>query len=211
MKQFIFLAVWLMSFVEPISAVCRVNSPAICETDTSMITPFYESGPHTFRIAATQTIPDMGNDQYAVSWYVDTEEWDFDPQTNHIFSKIEFKKGDTVLASFCDDEGWSYIGVENSKAKMFKSFRIDSDHTAIVFRGGAYAAGVPCLTVFILSGNEVKLIFNKEYLIEKIENGKIFITKDLYTEKPIRCGYLSFLDGHVSIVSDEYPEGKVIF
>lgn len=77
----------------------------------------------------------MESNQYAVSWYVDTEEWDFDPQTNHIFSKIEFKKGDTVLASFCDDDGWSYIGIENSKAKMFKSFRIDSAHTAVVFRG----------------------------------------------------------------------------
>jgi hypothetical protein len=202
-----------MSFAEPISAICRVYSPAICETDSSMIDSFYfnKKRDHTYMISDTQTIPDMGNDQYAVSWYVDTEEWDFDPQANYIFSKIEFKKGDTVLASFCDDEGWSYIGVENSKAKMFKSFRIDSDHTAIVFRGGAYAAGVPCLTVFILSGNEVKLIFNKEYFIEKIENGKIFITKDLYTEKPIRCGYLSFLDGHVLFVSDEYPEGKVIF
>lgn len=84
------------------------------------------------------------------------------------FSKIEFKKGDTVLASFCDDDGWSYIGVENSKAKMFKSFRIDSAHTAVVFRGGAYATGVPFLSVFVLSGNEVKLIFNKEYFIEKI-------------------------------------------
>ena len=46
-------------------------------------------------------------------------------KTNHIFSKIDFKKGDTVIASFCDDDGWSYIiGDENSKAIMFKSFKI---------------------------------------------------------------------------------------
>ena len=172
----------------------------------------------------------MGSNQYAVSWYVDTEEWDFDPQTNHIYSKIEFKKGDTLIASFSDDEGWSYIGVENSKVKMFKSFRIDSDHgvenskvkmfksfridsdhTAVVFRGGAYAAGTPILTVFVLSGDEVKLIYNQEYFIEKIEDGKVFLARELYSENPIKCGYLSFLDGHVSIVSDEYPAGKVIF
>ena len=187
---------------------CNVN-----ETDSSLITPLYFNGErnHAYRIAKTQTIPDFGNNQYAVSWYVDTEEWDFDPQTNHIYSKIEFKKGDTLLASFCDDEGWSYIGVENSKVKMFKSFRIDSDHTAVVFRGGAYAAGTPILTVFVLSGDEVKLIYNQEYFIEKIEDGKVFLARELYSENPIKCGYLSFLDGHVSIVSDEYPAGKVIF
>jgi hypothetical protein len=43
---------------------------------------------------------------------------------------------------------------------------------------------------------------------EKIENGKIFIMSD--AEKPV-CGYLSFMDGHVSIVSNEYPTGKIIF
>lgn len=91
---------------------------------------------------------------------------------------------------------------------MFKSFRIDSAHTAVVFRGGAYAAGVPFLSVFVLSGNEVKLIFNKEYFIEKIENGKIFIKSD--AEKLV-CGYLSFMDGHVSIVSNEYPTRIIIF
>ena len=76
-----------------------MNDDAVCETDSSLITPFYFNGEgyHVYRIADTQTIPDMGSNQYAVSWYVDTEEWDFDPQTNHIFSKIEFKKGDTDL------------------------------------------------------------------------------------------------------------------
>lgn len=187
---------------------CNVN-----ETDSSLIMPFYFNGErnHAYRIAKTQTIPDFGNNQYAVSWYVDTEEWDFDPQTNHIYSKIEFKKGDTLIASFSDDEGWSYIGVENSKVKMFKSFRIDSDHTAVVFRGGAYAAGTPILTVFVLSGDEVKLIYNQEYFIEKIEDGKVFLARELYSENPIKCGYISFMNGHVSIVSDEYPAGKVIF
>ena len=208
MKKNLYLVVLLMFFIEPIFAVCKVASPDICEADSSMIRQFYESGPHTFVIADTQTIPDMGNNQYTVSWYVDTEEWDFDPQTNHIFSKIEFKRGDTVMASFCDDGGWSYIAVDNSKAKMFKSFRVDQDHTAVVFRGGAYAAGVPLLTVCILSEDEVKLIFNKEYFIEKIEGGKIYIKPD--ADKPV-CGYLSFLDGHVTIVSDKYPAGQVIF
>jgi hypothetical protein len=202
-----------MSSIEPIFAMCRAESSVLAEADSSMVTPFYfnEKRDHVYRIADTQAIPDMGNEQYAVSWYVDTEEWDFDPQTNHIFSKIEFKKGDTVLASFCDDDGWSYIGVEDSKAKMFKSFRIDSEHTAVVFRGGAYAAGTPILTVFVLSGDEVKLIYNQEYFIEKIEDGKVFLARELYSENPIKCGYLSFLDGHVSIVSNEYPTGKIIF
>ncbi len=211
MKYFIFIVVCLMGFMKPTSALCRVDTPANCDADSSLIRPFYESGNHSYRIADTQAIPDMGNEQYAISWYVDTEEWDFDPLTNHIFSKIEFKKGDTVLASFCDDDGWSYIVDENSKVKMFKSFRIDSDHTAVVFRGGAYAAGTPILTVFVLSGDEVKLIYNQEYFIEKIEDGKVFLARELYSENPIKCGYLSFLDGHVSIVSNEYPTGKIIF
>jgi len=76
-----------------------------------------------------------------------------------------------------------------------------------VFRGGAYAAGVPFLLIFVLSDNEVKLVINKEYLIEKIENGKIFIMSD--AEKPV-CGYLSFMDGHVFIESNEYPTGIII-
>lgn len=51
------------------------------KTDSSLNTPFYFNGEgdHVYRIADTQTIPDMGSNQYAVSWYVDTEEWDFDP------------------------------------------------------------------------------------------------------------------------------------
>ncbi|WP_288279953.1 hypothetical protein, partial [uncultured Prevotella sp.] len=81
MKQFFLFAVCLMGFMNSIPAVCRVNSSVICETDSSLITPFYYNGErnHTYRIANTQTIPDFGNNQYAVSWYVDTEEWDFDP------------------------------------------------------------------------------------------------------------------------------------
>ena len=212
MKKSIFiLGILVMAALAGRSQTFTADSPANCETDSSVIDPFYVSGSHAYRIADTQTIPDMGKDQYAVSWYVDTEEWDFDPQTNYIFSKIEFKKGDTVLATFFDDDGWSYIGVEDSKAKMFKSFRIDSEHTAVVFRGGAYAAGTPILTVFVLSGDEVKLIYNQEYFIEKIEDGKVFLARELYSENPIKCGYLSFLDGHVSIVSNEYPTGKIIF
>ena len=183
------------------------------EIESSMIDSLYfnEKRDHAYMIADTKKIPDMGNGQYSVCWYVDTVEWGSDLKKSYIYSKIEFKKGDTLIASFSDDEGWSYIGVENSKVKMFKSFRIDSDHTAVVFRGGAYAAGTPILTVFVLSGDEVKLIYNQEYFIEKIEDGKVFLARELYSENPIKCGYLSFLDGHVSIVSDEYPAGKVIF
>lgn len=207
-KVLVLFAICLMSSIEPVSAMYTVDSPTNCVTDSSMIRPLYESGNHSYRIADTQAIPDMGNNQYAVSWYVDTEEWDFDPQTNHIFSKIEFIKEDTVLASFCDDDGWSYISVEDSKAKMFKSFRIDSNHTAVVFRGGAYAAGVPFLSIFVLTCNDVSLVFNQEFFIDKIENDKVFIKSGL--EAPV-CGYLSFMDGHVSIVSNEYPTGKLVY
>ena len=184
------------------------------EIESSMIDSlhFDEKVNHVYKIADTRKIPDMGNDQYSVCWYVDTVEWGSDLKKSYIYSKIEFKKGDAVIASFCDDDGWSYIiGDENSKAIMFKSFKLDSNHTALVFRGGVYSDGVSTLTVFVLSGNEVKLVFNKLYDIEKIEKDKVFIVRDKYAEKPIKCGYLSFLDGHISIVSKEYPKGKIIF
>lgn len=184
------------------------------DIDSLMIDPlfFNEKRDHTYMIADTKKIPDMGNDQYSVCWYVDTLEWGSDLKKSYIYSKIEFKKGDAVIASFCDDDGWSYIiGDENSKAMMFKSFKLDSNHTALVFRGGVYSDGVSTLTVFVLSGNEVKLVFNKLYDIEKIEKDKVFLVRDKYAEKPIKCGYLSFLDGHISIVSKEYPKGKIIF
>lgn len=183
------------------------------EIESLMIDPLYfdEKSDHAYMIADTRKIPDMGNDQYSVCWYVDTVEWGSDLKKSYIYSKIEFKKGDAVIASFCDDDGWSYIIGDNSKATMFKSFKLDSNHTALVFRGGVYSDGVSTLTVFVLSGNEVKLVFNKLYDIEKIEKDKVFIVRDKYAEKPIKCGYLSFLDGHISIVSKEYPKGKIIF
>ena len=184
------------------------------EIESSMIDPLYfdEKSDHAYMIADTKKIPDMGNGQYSVCWYVDTVEWGSDLKKSYIYSKIEFKKGDAVIASFCDDDGWSYIiGDEKSKAIMFKSFKLDSNHTALVFRGGVYSDGVSTLTVFVLSGNEVKLVFNKLYDIEKIEKDKVFLVSDKYAEKPIKCGYLSFLDGHISIVSKEYPKGKIIF
>lgn len=184
------------------------------DIDSLMIDSLYfnEKRDHAYMIADTKKIPDMGNDQYSVCWYVDTVEWGSDLKKSYIYSKIEFKKGDAVIASFCDDDGWSYIiGDENSKAMMFKSFKLDSNHTALVFRGGVYSDGVSTLTVFVLSGNEVKLVFNKLYDIEKIEKDKVFLVRDKYAEKPIKCGYLSFLDGHISIVSKEYPKGKIIF
>ena len=184
------------------------------EIESSMIDSLYfnEKRDHAYMIADTKKIPNMGNGQYSVCWYVDTVEWGSDLKKSYIYSKIEFKKGDAVIASFCDDEGWSYIiGDENSKAIMFKSFKLDSNHTALVFRGGVYSDGVSTLTVFVLSGNEVKLVFNKLYDIEKIEKDKVFLVRDKYAEKPIKCGYLSFLDGHISIVSKEYPKGKIIF
>lgn len=175
--------------------------------DSSMIDPFYSVGPHSFRIADTQTISGMETGDYSVSWYVDTEEWDFDPQTNHIFAQIEFRKGYSVLATFVDDEGWSYFGVENSKAIMFKSFRIDEDCTAIVFRGGIYAAGIPKLTIFVMCGDEVKVVFNKDYYIENVSDDRITIRKDSQGSD----GYITISDGHISIVSKDYPSGKIIF
>ena len=172
------------------------------------IDPFYvTNNPHIFRIADTQTVTGLGG-QYSVSWYVDTEEWDFDPETNHIFSKIEFKKGDTILGTFVDDEGWSYFGVENSKAIMFKQFTIDNDCSALVFRGGAYAAGVPNLTIFVICGDKVKLVYNKEYFIGKVDNNRITIQKDYQGPE---LGTITMSGGHITIVSNEYPTGKIIF
>lgn len=182
------------------------------EMESSMIDPlhFDEKTDHVYKIADTRKIPDMGNGQYSVCWYVDTVEWGSDLKKSYIYSKIEFKKGDAVIASFCDDDGWSYIiGDENSKAIMFKSFKLDSNHTALVFRGGVYSDGVSSLMVFVLSGNEVKLVFNKLYDIEKIEKDKVFLTND--PVELTRSGYLSFLNGHISFVSNEYPKGKIIF
>ena len=175
--------------------------------DSSMIDPFYSVGPHSFRNADTQTISGIETGDYSVSWYVDTEEWDFDPQTNHIFAQIEFRKGDSVLATFVDDEGWSYFGVENSKAIMFKSFRIDKDCTAIVFRGGIYAAGIPKLTIFVMCGDEVKVVFNKDYYIENVSDDRITIRKDSQGSD----GYITISDGHISIVNKDYPSGKTVY
>ncbi len=199
------MALWTICSIEALSTIIP---SAVCEIDSSLIDPFYFDGPHSFRIADTQTVPDTENGQFSVSWYVDTEEWDFDPQTNHIFAKIVFKKGNSILATFVDNEGWSYFGVENSKPKMFKSFKINSDCTAIVFRGGVYAAGVPKLTIFVLCGNEVEVVFNKEYFIENVNNNKIKIKRD---SQDTEYDYLTITNGHISIITKEYPTGKIIF
>ena len=193
-----------------VSSGTRNNGPVLVhEIDSLMIDPFYfAEGPHTYRIADTQTVTGLETDNYSVSWYVDTEEWDFDPETNHIFSKIEFKKGNKIIGTFIDDEGWSYFGVENSKTIMFKSFRIDDDCTAVVFRGGAYAAGVPNLTIFAVSGNDVKVVFNKEYFIGKVDNDRLTIQKEYNGPE---LGHITISDGHISIVTDEYPTGKTIY
>jgi hypothetical protein len=208
MKRLILMALWTLSFIAPISVINGANPPVTHVVDSSFIDPFYSSGAHTFRLADTQTITGLGNGNYFVNWYVDTEEWDFDPQTNHIFSKIEFKKGNTVLGTFVDDEGWSYFGVENSQTIMFKTYRIDNDYTALVFRGGAYAAGVPKLTIFVLCGNEVKLVYNKEYFIGNINNNTITIRKD---PQGSDFGFITISGGYITIVSDEYPTGKTIY
>ena len=207
MKKLLFA---LAGMLASVSCGARNNSQVLThEIDSSMIENFYVTNdPHTFRIADTQTISGMEKGNYSVNWYVDTEEWDFDPETNHIFAKIEFKKGNRILESFVDDEGWSYFGVENSKTIMFKSFRIDDDCTAVVFRGGAYAAGVPKLTIFAVSGNDVKVVFNKEYFIGKVDNDRITIQKEYNGPE---LGHITISDGHISIVTDEYPTGKTIY
>ena len=192
-----------------VSSGTRNNGPVLVnEIDSLMIDPFYFSErPHTYRIADTQAVTGLETDNYSVSWYVDTEEWEFDPDSNHIFSKIEIKKGEEIIGSFVDDEGWSYIEVENSKALMFRSFKIDDDCTALVFRGGVYAAGIPELTIFVICGNEVKVVFNKEYYIENVDNDRITIKKDSKGSD----GCITISDGHISIVNNEYPTGKTIY
>lgn len=189
------------------SAPGKADTHVIHEIDSSMIDPFHSIGRHSFRIADTQTIPAIESGDYSVSWYVDTEEWDFDPETNHIFAKIEFKKGNEVIATFIDDEGWSYIGVENSKALMFRSFKVDEDCTAIVFLGGIYAAGIPKLTIFVMCNDEVKLVFNKDYYIKEITDDRIAIKRDSQGSD----GNITISDGHISIVNKDYPSGKIIY
>jgi len=193
-----------------VSSGTRNNGPVLVhEIDSLMIDPFYfAEGPHTYRIADTQTVTGLETDYYSVSWYVDTEEWDFDPATNHIFSKIEIKKGNKVIGSFVDDEGWSYIGVENSKTLMFRSFKIDDDCTALVFMGGVYAAGIPKITIFVMCGDEVKVVFNKEYFIGNVDTDRIAIQKEYNGPE---LGHLTISDGHISIVTNEYPSGKTIY
>jgi len=193
-----------------VSSGTRNNGPVLVhEIDSLMIDPFYfAEGPHTHRIADTQTVTGLETDNYSVSWYVDTEEWDFDPETNHIFSKIEFKKGKKIIGSFVDDEGWSYYGVENSKTIMFKSFMIDNDCTALLFRGGIYAAGIPKMTIFVMCGDEVKVVFNKEYFIGNVDTDRIAIQKEYNGPE---LGHITISDGHISIVTDEYPSGKTIY
>ena len=209
MKNLILMALWILCFIDPLSVACGANSPLTHEVDSSLIDPFYSTeSPHTYRIAKTQTVTGWGTGNYSVSWYVDTEEWIFNPQTNRFFSKIEFKKDNTVLGTFVDDEGWSYHGAVNSQPIMFKSFTIDNDNTALVFRGGAYAAGVPKLTIFVLCGNEVKLVYNKEFFIGNINNNTITIKKD---PQGSDLGYITISGGYITIVSNEYPTGKIIF
>lgn len=205
MKKLFFALAGMLALV---SCGTRNNGPVNThEIDSLMIDPFYSVGTHAYRIANTQTVTGLETGNYSVSWYVDTEEWDFDPETNHIFSKIEFKKGKKIIGSFVDDEGWSYYGVENSKAIMFKSFMIDNDCTALVFRGGVYAAGIPELTIFVICGNEVKVVFNKEYHVVNIDDNSITIKKDSKGSD----GSITISDGHISIVNDEYPTGKIIY
>ncbi len=207
MRHLIFIALWTLSCIEPLSAASRANTLVIHEIDSSMIDPFYSvAGSHTYMFAKAQVI-DTNAGHYSIDWYVDTGEWDFDPQTNHIFSRIEFRKGNSVIGTFVDDEGWSYFGVENSQAKIFKSFTIDADCTALVFRGGIYAAGIPKLTIFVICGNEVKVVFNKDYYIQNVNGNTISIKKDSQGSN----GYITISNGNISIVNSEYPTGKIIF
>ena len=201
------VALCTLSCKGPSSAAGEADTHVIHEIDSSMIDPFYSFGPHSFRIADTQTIPAIESGDYSVSWYVDTEEWDFDPETNHIFAKIEFKKRNKVIATFIDDEGWSYIGVEDSKVLMFRSFKVDKDCTAIVFMGGIYAAGIPKLTIFVMCNDEVKLVFNKDYYIKEITDDRIAIKRDSQGSD----GNITISDGHISIVNKDYPSGKIIY
>ena len=209
MRYLIFIALWTLSCIEPLSAASRTITPDNHGIDPSMIDPFYAAGDiHTFRIADTQTVYGFSTGDYSVEWYVDTREWDFNPQTNHIFSKIIFKKGNMILDTFIDDEGWSYYGVVNSKAKMFKSFSINNDCIALLFRGGAYAAGIPKLTIFVICGNEVNVVFNKEYFIGNVTNDRVTFKKDYQGSE---LGYLTLSNGQISIVTNDYPSGKIIY
>lgn len=209
MRKIAILALLTLGSVGTLSAASRDNIHVFHDIDSSMIDPFfYFDDPHTYRIADTQTISGMETDQYSVNWYVDTEEWDFDPETNHIFSKIEFKKGNKIIETFVDDDGWSYVGVENSRAIMFKSFKIDDDCTALLFQGGIYAAGIPNLTIFVICGDKVKVVFNKEYRLVNITDNKISIKKDSQGSE----GTITISNGHISIVNKkEYPTGKIIY
>ena len=207
MKKLLFALAGMFALM---SCGAKTNSQVLAhEIDSLMIDRFYvTNNPHTFRIANTQTITGIGTGDYSASFYVDTEEWDFDPETNHIFAKIEFKKGNKIIGTFVDDEGWSYYGAENSKAIMFKSFRIDDDCTALLFRGGVYAAGIPKLTIFVMCGDEVKVVFNKEYIIGNVDTDRIAIQKEYNGPE---SGHITISDGHISIVTDEYPSGKTIY
>ena len=207
MKKLLFALAGMFALM---SCGTKNNSQVLAhEIDSLMIDRFYYAKrPHTYRIADTQTVTGLETDNYSVSWYVDTEEWDFDPEANHIFSKIEFKKGKKIIGSFVDDEGWSYYGVENSKTIMFKSFMIDNDCTALVFRGGVYAAGIPKMTIFVMCGDEVKVVFNKEYFIGNVDTDRIAIQKEYNGPE---LGHITISDGHISIVTDEYPSGKTIY
>ena len=207
MKKLLFALAGMFALM---SCGAKTNSQVLAhEIDSLMIDRFYvTNNPHTFRIANTQTITGIGTVDYSASFYVDTEEWDFDPETNHIFAKIEFKKGNKIIGTFVDDEGWSYYGAENSKAILFKSFRIDDDCTALLFRGGIYAAGIPKMTIFVMCGDEVNVVFNKEYIIGNVDTDRIAIQKEYNGPE---LGHITISDGHISIVTNEYPSGKTIY
>lgn len=211
MKLKIMFGVLAISTLSSLFAVESGNGTASLEVDPAMVTPFFmdTEREHTYKIVDSQVVEDgrVGAEQYSVSWYVDTNEWDFDPAQNYIFSKISFQKGGKEVASFCNDDGWSFLSKDNAKVRLFKTFKMGASRTALVFRGGAYFSGASELTIFLLDDNGVHLLFNQEYYIQSFSKDKINVKKD---PTGVDMDYFSFSDGLILLFTSDYPSGKVI-
>ena len=206
MKKILKTLLFLLLFpLEPLFASSDPNLPADCQIDTSMVAPFYYDGKgsHTYKLIDTQIVEGVFDNQYSVHWYVDTEEWDFAPGEEYIFAKMTFTKGDKEVASFYNDEGWSYIDVVDSKAQMFKVVPLDDKYTALIFVGAPYAAGAPELALFLLSDDGVNVLFNQELAFKNFDGRTLTIRNE--------HKHFTFDQGQITFFSNQYPSGKTIF
>lgn len=152
---------------------------------------------HMFAVAISQNVEIEGLEDISIRFSIDTLHSDF-TEYKELFKRfelLEFFKGEKLIGSYFDDEGWTFCDTETNKTCNIHKL---GPVYALIFQQSLWPYETPSLAIFVLYQGKITLVYHKA--VGYIKKSEIKNLSTIYTT--------AYIDDNGSEVPD-YAKIKV--